>query len=166
MARGSPVRQPDLLAHEGEHLLIERLSEFELAAFAMELRERGGSVKTYNAMQMFTPDGNLSDIYRKSALVPFGETNPFEAIFPGLSDYLQRTTGAVRFVGVEGAFAPFNFSKFRRFPEKGIVREVCSAFLAKDLIAAPAFAERVTELPRTAADVQYTAGDLARHAGH
>ena len=28
------------LAHEGEHLLIERLSELELAAFAMELRER------------------------------------------------------------------------------------------------------------------------------
>lgn len=71
---------------------LARSSGMNILFGSLELRQRGGSVKSYNAMQMFTADGNLSDIYRKSVLVPFGETNPFEAVFPGLSDYLRRTT--------------------------------------------------------------------------
>ncbi len=71
---------------------LARSSGMNVLFGSLELRQRGGSVKSYNAMQMFTPDGNLSDIYRKSVLVPFGETNPFNAVFPGLTDYLRRTT--------------------------------------------------------------------------
>ena len=71
---------------------LARSSRMNILFGSLELRQRGGSVKSYNAMQMFTADGNLSDIYRKSVLVPFGETNPFEAVFPDLSDYLRRTT--------------------------------------------------------------------------
>jgi apolipoprotein N-acyltransferase len=45
---------------------------------------------------MFTPDGTLSDLYRKSILVPFGETNPFAAVFPGFGEYLRGTTASIQ----------------------------------------------------------------------
>ncbi len=61
---------------------------------SLESRSREGRVKNYNAVQMFSPDGNLADIYRKTLLVPFGETNPFASFLPSFSDYLVKTTGA------------------------------------------------------------------------
>ena len=75
---------------------LARQSGMNLLFGSLELRERGGSVRTFNTMQMFTPDGNLSDLYRKSILVPFGETNPFAAVFPGFSDYLRGTTASIQ----------------------------------------------------------------------
>ncbi len=59
-----------------------------------EKRNEDGITKTYNSMFMFSPDNRMTGIYRKRHLVPFGERNPFKAVFPGLSDYLRATTGA------------------------------------------------------------------------
>ncbi|MCB4757234.1 MAG: hypothetical protein LHV69_09465 [Elusimicrobia bacterium] len=45
----------------------------------------------------------------------------------------------VDLVAVEGAFEPFDFSRFRIFPDKKIVGEVAKAFLDKNLLAAPSY---------------------------
>lgn len=45
----------------------------------------------------------------------------------------------VGLVGVEGAFSPFDFKRFRAFSDKHITKEVSKAFLNKNLLAAPSF---------------------------
>jgi apolipoprotein N-acyltransferase len=47
-------------------------------------REEGGEQKFYNAAILITPDGSLSQAYRKMQLVPFGEYVPFEEWMPWL----------------------------------------------------------------------------------
>gem|GEM_PF-2406462 len=59
-----------------------------------EKRIEDGTTRTYNSMFLFSPDYRLTGVYRKRHLVPFGERNPFKAVFPGLSGYLRATTGA------------------------------------------------------------------------
>jgi apolipoprotein N-acyltransferase len=73
-----------------------KASGMNLLFGSLELRDRGYGKRTYNTMQMFSGSGDMVGIYRKMMLVPFGETNPFEALFPGLGDYLRQTTGAAR----------------------------------------------------------------------
>jgi len=45
----------------------------------------------------------------------------------------------VDLIGVEGAFGPFYFSRFRAFPQKEITKYVSDSFLEKNLLAAPSY---------------------------
>lgn len=74
---------------------LARNSGTGLLIGSLEAKAVGGTERTYNAMQLFDGSGNLAGIYRKSKLVPFGETNPFGRLFPSLSGYLARTTDSI-----------------------------------------------------------------------
>ncbi len=50
-------------------------------------------------------------------------------------------------VGVEGAFGPFDFSIFRRFPDKAIVKDVANAFIENNLMAAPSYVGIISPVP-------------------
>lgn len=71
----------------------------------------------------------LQDIHLNSE----AQTN-IAAVLQELID--QKQIGAV---GVEGAFGNFDFSSFREFPDKKLIKKVAETFLNKNLIAAPSF---------------------------
>ncbi len=52
-------------------------------------------------------------------------------------------------VGVEGAFGPFDFTRFRAFDDKNLVKAVSDYFLKENKFAAPSFVGITAETPAT-----------------
>ena len=88
--------------------------------------------------------GNIQDIYEGGANPPVVLVQDIHlnseaqmniaTIVQQLIDQKQ-----VNLVGVEGAFEPFDFARFRAFSDKRITKQVTQAFLDKNLLAAPSY---------------------------
>ncbi|MCK5198197.1 MAG: apolipoprotein N-acyltransferase, partial [Spirochaetales bacterium] len=61
----------------------------------LELANTAAGPDNDNSSFMFDDNGDLTDIYRKNILVPFGEKNPFGGLFPGIQNYIIETTDAI-----------------------------------------------------------------------
>ncbi len=61
----------------------------------LELANTPTEPDKYNSSFLFDYNGDLTAVYRKNILVPFGEKNPFSGLFPGIQDYIIDTTDAI-----------------------------------------------------------------------
>lgn len=61
----------------------------------LERKKSGETAELYNSLAMFGPDKTLRGIYRKRVLVPFGEFDPFDGLFPGFGAFLENSAQAV-----------------------------------------------------------------------
>lgn len=69
-------------------------------------------------------------------------------LFVGLTNKANQLSPNHRLmIGVEGAFGPFDFSRFRAFPDKSINKNVADYFLNENRIAAPSYVGMVKEGP-------------------
>ena len=76
---------------------LSRLARQNNAALlfgSIELKQQNKKIDKYNTTFLFSKTGDLSGLYRKQVLMPFGEFYPFGSFLPGLKKYISETTDA------------------------------------------------------------------------
>ena len=73
---------------------LARQSNAALLFGGIELKQQNKQIEKYNTTFLFSKTGDLSGLYRKQVLVPFGEFYPFGNFLPGLKTYISETTDA------------------------------------------------------------------------
>lgn len=84
--------------------ILNRLSELAkqnnayLLFGGIELKKQNKQIDKYNTTFLFSKTGDLTGLYRKQILVPFGEFYPFGNFLPGLKKYIAETTDAAELI--------------------------------------------------------------------